>query len=286
VTLWQTYQANRSQRLRDALLAGVLAGATAWVRPVAILIAVPLAVALLIAGSRSFRYRAAVTLLAASLVVSGAWTARNYVQTGVVTFSTISSINLLLYRAAGTLAIRDPGGVDPNIQRRQKELEAVACAAAESQFGRACDAVPITLRATLYGDIAMPIILGDPVATAIQAGRAFVMIMFGGGANMLARVSGIAESTARLLAFAYTVPLALLACVGLSYWWRIDRLAAMLMLFAIAYLVFMSLGSEAYSRFRVPFLPLYAMLAGGGAAATIGRWRPAVATGPGAAGRR
>ena len=35
----------------------------------------------------------------------------------------------------------------------------------------------------------------------------------------------------------------------------------------VIYFVTMSLGAEAYSRFRVPFLPLYAMLAGGGAAA-------------------
>lgn len=271
-TLWQAYQANHSRRLAYAVVAGLLAGATAWVRPVAILMAVPLALALVIAGCRAFRYRAAAVVIATSLAVSSAWVARNYLQTGVATFSTISSINLLLYRAAGTLAIRDPGGVDANIQRRQAELEAVACAAAESRFGRDCAAVPITLRATLYDDIAMPIILGDPSATAMQAARAFVMIMFGGGANMLAGMTGLTESSARLLAFAYTVPLALLACCGIGYWWRVDRLAAMLMLLTIAYLVVMSLGVEAYSRFRVPFLPLYAMLAGGGAAALLGGW--------------
>ena len=53
---------------------------------------------------------------------------------------------------------------------------------------------------------------------------------------------------------------------------RVDRLAAWLMVLAIAYLVVMALGVEAYSRFRVPFLPLYAMLAGGGAAALAERW--------------
>ena len=36
----------------------------------------------------------------------------------------------------------------------------------------------------------------------------------------------------------------------------------------------MPLGAEAYSRFRVPFLPLYAMLAGGGAAALADQWIP------------
>ena len=120
----------------------------------------------------------------------------------------------------------------------------------------------------------MPIILNDPAAAVLQAGRAFVMIMFGGGANMLAGMTGMTESRARIIALAYTAPLALLACVGVPYWWRIDRLAAALMLLTIAYLVVMSLGVEAYSRFRVPFLPLYAMLAGGGAAALADRWIP------------
>lgn len=272
VTVWQVYRSNRSGLIVDAVIAGVLAGATAWVRPVAILLGAALAVALVIAGSRNVRVRAATAVIAVSLVVSAGWIGRNYLQTGVATFSTIGRINLLLYRAAGTLAIGDPGGMDANIQLRQKELEAAACAAVEARFGQACESVPITLRATLYDDIAMPILLEHPGALALQAARAFVMIMFGGGANMLAGITGIPESTARLIAFAYTVPLAVLACLGMFYWWRVDRLAALLMLLTIAYLVVMSLGVEAYSRFRVPFLPLYAMLAGGGAAALAERW--------------
>ena len=274
VMVWQIYRAHRSRRIADAVVAGVFAGATAWVRPVAILIGAPLALAGMIAGARGFRVRAAAAVLAVSLIVSAVWIGRNYLQTGVATFSSISNINLLLFRAAGTLAIVDPGGIDANFERRQAELSAVACAAAEARFGRACDLLPITLRATLYDDIAMPILLADPAATGWQAARAFVMIMFGGGANLLSSVTGIAESTTRVIAFAYTVPLALLASLGMVYWWRRDRLAAMLMLLTIAYLVVMSLGAEAYSRFRVPFLPLYAMLAGGGAAALAERWIP------------
>ena len=271
VAAWQAYRSARSRNVRAAIVAGLLAGAVAMVRPVAILLGVPLAVALLIASPRRLRMPAA-ALLIASLVMPAAWIARNYAQTGIATFSSISSINLLLFRAAGTLAIRDPGGVDANIQRRQAELEAEACRVAEARFGRACESLPLTERASVYGSMAMPIILGDPIATAMQAARAFVMIMFGGGANMLAATTGISESTARIAGFAYTVPLALLAAIGVAYWWRIDRAAAAIIFLTIAYLVLMSLGVEAYSRFRVPFLPLYAMLAGGGAAALAERW--------------
>jgi hypothetical protein len=278
IAVLQAYRAASASSTSTGVVAGLLAGASALVRPVAILLGVAMAIAVAVAAPRAVRTRLAVTIAAASLLIPAAWTARNYARTGVVTFSSISSINLLLYRAAGTLAIRDPGGMDANIQRRQSELEASACRVAEARFGRACDEIPITQRATVYSRLAMPIILGDPIATAKQAARAFVMIMFGGGANLLSAWSGIGESSARALAFAYTLPLFLLAAAGALYWWRLDRLAASLMLATIAYMVVMSLGVEAYSRFRVPILPLYAMLAGGGAAALADRWPPATHT--------
>lgn len=271
-SVWQANRSARSRSTAGLVAAGILAGVAALVRPVAILLGVPLAVAIVIAGSREIRLRAAMLIVIASLAVSAGWIGRNYLETGVATFSSISNINLLLYRAAGTLAIRDPGGIDANIQRRQVELEAAACREVVARFGRECATVPITLRATLYDDLAMPIILADPTGAGMQAARALAMIMFGGGANMLAGMTGLPESTTRLLAFGYTVPLALLAGIGAIYWWRADRLAATLMLLTITYLVVMSLGVEAYSRFRVPFLPLYAMLAGGGAAALADRW--------------
>lgn len=269
--VWQAYRAAVSRSLTSGVIAGLLAGAAALVRPVAILLGVALALAIAIASPRGSRARLAVVIVIASFVIPAAWTARNYARTGVMTFSSISSINLLLYRAAGTLAIRDPGGIDANIQHRQAELESAACRVVEARFGRDCDAVPIALRATVYSSLAMPIILGDPIAAAQQAARAFVMIMFGGGANMLSAWTGITEASARLLAFAYTVPLFVLAAAGAIYWRRIDRLAAALMVLTLAYMVLMSLGVEAYSRFRVPILPLYAILAGGGAAGLADR---------------
>jgi hypothetical protein len=270
---WQAYRSVSARVMSAAVMAGLLAGAAALVRPVAILLGVALAIAIAIGSPRGHRARPAAAIVIVSLVICGSWIARNYMQTGVATFSSISSVNLLLYRAAGTLAIRDPGGIDVNIGRRQAELDAAACRAAAQRFGRDCASLPITQRATVYSGLALPIIFGDPAATAMQAGRAFVMIMFGGGANLVAEITGIAESRARLLAFGYSVPLAVLAGVGLSFWWRVDRLAWWLVVLTIAYLVVMSLGTEAYSRFRVPFLPLYAMLAGGGAAALADRWR-------------
>ena len=270
----QAYRAAGSRRIAVAVIAGALAGAAALVRPVAILLGAALALAIVLAGSRASRVRAAAIVLAVSLAAVLAWTVRNYIQSGVATFSSLSSKNLLLFRAAGSLAIRDPGGIDANLPRRQAELELEACHAVEARFDRPCESVPIAQRATIYSGLAMPIIFGNPGGTALQAARAFVMILFGGGASMLANATGLSESAARLVALAYTVPLALLAAIGALYWWRVDRLAAAVLLLTIAYLVVIPLGAEAYSRFRVPFLPLYAMLAGGGAAALADRWIP------------
>jgi len=273
LAVWQAYRCARDGNLRNAMFAGLLAGIAALIRPVAILLGVALAVAIWIA-SRAFRLRAAAVIIVTSLALPSMWIARNYAQTGVATFSSIGGMNMLLFRAAGTLAIRDSGGVDANLQRRQEELEAIACHAAEAKFGKPCASIPIAQRATLYTGLAIPILLADPVGVMMQAARAFVMIMFGGGASMMSMLTGIAEPTARLITLGYTVPIALLAVAGFFYWRRVDRPAAWLMLLTIGYFIVMSLGVEAYSRFRVPFLPLYAMLAGGGAAAVVDRWNP------------
>ena len=267
LSVWQAYVAISTGSVAAGVAAGLMAGLAALIRPVSILLGAPLALAAVVAGPHHWRLRMAIGILVSSLVFPLGWTARNYVQTGVATFSSIGSINLLLYRAAGAQAIRDPGGVDVNLPRRQAALEALGCSVAEERFGGDCQSMPITRRASVYRELAIPIIVGEPIGTAMQAARALVMIMFGGGASMLARLTGVSESSARLAALAYTAPLALLATIGLWSFWRTDRLAAALMAFTIAYMVGMSLGVEAYSRFRVPILPLYAMLAGAGGVA-------------------
>jgi hypothetical protein len=273
--VWQALAAKQSGSTGRAVLAGLLAGWAAFVRPVAILLGVAMAIATAAVDRRRASVIVAATIAVGSLMIPAAWTARNYAATGVATFSSIGSINLLLFRAAGSLAMRDPGGVDANLPRRQAELEAMACREAEATYSRPCDDIPMTLRASLYGGLAIPIIVGEPIGTVMQAGRALVMILFGGGANMMARVIGIGEPAARMIAFAYTVPLFVLSLIGIAYWRRIDRGIALMIVLSIGYMLLMSLGTEAYSRFRVPILPLYAMLAGGGADALWSRWRAA-----------
>jgi hypothetical protein len=255
-----------SSAIKWAAAAGLLAGVTALVRPIAIGLGVPLAVAIVIGADRRWRMAAAVTLLAVFSVLPVAWTVRNARQTGVATLSSLAGINLLHFRAAGTMAIRDPGGIDANLIRRRDELEQIACRNLEARLQRPCAELSWAVRSVEYSTVAWPIILGDPVASGRQAARALGMIVLGGSANLLAEVTGMRESTARIVCLVYTVPMALLALIGIPYWWRRDRAFAWLVLLVLTYMFGMALGAEAYSRFRVPVIALYAILCGGGVA--------------------
>ena len=250
-----------------SILAGLMGGATALVRPIAIGLGLALAAAITIGVDRRWRLRAAAALLATFALLPTFWAARNARETGVFTLSSLASINLLHYRAAGTLAIRDAGGIDVNLGRRRDELEQRACQSLETEYRRPCASLSWAERATAYADTAWPIILGDPIATAQQAARALGMMVFGGSASLLSELTGVTDRSARLVCLSYTVPLALLALAGIRYWWARHRAFAWLVLLVIGYMFGMALGAEAYSRFRVPVIALYGILCGGGIAA-------------------
>ena len=253
--------------IKWSTVAGLLGGATALVRPIAIGLGVALAVAITIGADRRWRLRSAAALLAVFSLFPAFWAMRNARETGVFTLSSLAGINLLHYRAAGTLAIRDAGGIDVNLGRRRDELEQRACQNLEGQYQRPCTSLSWAERATAYADIAWPIVLGDLIATGQQAVRALGMIVFGGSASLLSEVTGVSDRSARVVCLAYTVPLALLAAAGIRYWWARHRTFAWLVLLVIGSMFGMALGAEAYSRFRVPAIALYGILCGGGIAA-------------------
>ena len=255
-----------SSALRFAIAAGALAGATALVRPIAVALGVPLAIAIAIFADRRWRVQSAAALLLVFSILPILWTVRNARQTGVAHLSSLAGINLLEFRAAGTLAIRDPGGIDANLVRRREELERVACGKLEAQYQRRCDELSWAQRSSEYSSVAWPIILGDPLASARQALRALAMIVLGGGANLLSEVTGLSERVTRMISVAYTAPLALLALLGIPYWWRRDRAFATVVVLVLLYMIGMALGAEAYSRFRVPVIVMYAILCAGGVA--------------------
>ena len=265
-TVLSMQAARSAAAIRWAMCAGLMAGATSLVRPIAMVLGLPLAVAIVAGAERRWRVAAAGALLVTFAILPAFWMVRNARVAGVATLSSLAGINLLQYRAAGTLAIRDPGGMDANLSRRRDQLEQQACRSLEVKYQRPCASLTWAERSGEYAKVAWPIILGDPLASARQALRALAMIVFGGSANLLSEVTGLSERVTRMISLAYTVPLALLAVLGIPYWWRRDRAFAALVVLVVTYMFGMALGAEAYSRFRVPVIPLYAILCGGGVA--------------------
>ena len=117
--VWAAYQSASLRSARVAGVAGQYAGAAALVRPVAILLGVPLAIGILIAGARECRVRIAAITLAASLVFPVVWIARNYVAD--------RCRNLQLDQQHQPVAVSGGGHAgDPRSRRRRRQHPAPA----------------------------------------------------------------------------------------------------------------------------------------------------------------
>jgi len=267
--VWQTYRAATGEppRLaRHAAAAGLLWGGAVLIRPVALFYGAPRALFFLLAAGRGRGLRAACAALLAFCVFPGCWILRNYRLTRHATISTISGQGMLLFRAAGALAADDPGDFDANLTRRQRELEKRACADLERMTGRSCGELSMLDREAYYFKLGIGVILRAPGGYVKEALREFLMIVFGGGADLIVRAARISARAAQGACLFFTVPVAALALSGLRYWFARDRAMFWLLLLTVGYFFVVPAGAEAYSRFRVPVMPLYAMLAGGGMA--------------------
>jgi len=269
VVSWQAYRAatrDSHKALWLAGLAGLLAGWAVLIRPVALFYGGPLALFFLIAAKPGLKCKTAVVALLAFCVFPAFWIARNYRVSGHATISSISGVNMLLYRAAGALAANDPGNYNANFIRRKDDLQALACQNLERMQGRPCAELSIADRANYYSELGAKIIIHTPGGFMKLAFRGLGMVVLGGGAEQIAHITGVTDRKAQVICLFYTVPVALLALLGSLYWFRRDRTMFWLLLLTLGYFFVISAGGESYSRFRVPVMPLYAILAGGGVA--------------------
>jgi len=240
--------------------AGLLAGASVLIRPVNVLFFLPAALYLLLAR-RSFGLRAALCFSFAFVILPVTWVIRNYRETGYSTLATISGTNMLLYIAAGALAINDPGEFDANLERRQTQLEAQACDDIASLYGADCSQVTIPRKSDYYSRLGRTIILAHPLAYLEVALRGDAEMILGGGVVRLSKMTGASPRVGRILILLYTIPLFCFACLGLLVLWKTNRQLFALIFLVILYFLIISSGAQAYSRFRVPIIPLYAFAA-------------------------
>ena len=245
-------------RMVRCLSAGLLCGATVLIRPVSIFLFVPVAIYL---GLVRREWRAAAAFCVAFLCLPLAWAVRNDLKAGYLGVSSISGYSVMQSRAAGVLAINDPGEFYANLDKRQAELAAQTCHDLERIHGVAdCEQLSIPIRSAYYSKVGVGILRRHPFAYLKLAIRGSGMMMLTGSPASLAGITGLNFDVAAKLLLLYTVPCLSFAVFGLKQCWNSNRAFFWLAVLIIGYFVVVSSGAETFARFRVPVLPLYSIL--------------------------
>lgn len=236
-----------------------------------------------------------VVFVALSLALTNTWAVRNYQQTGLWTISNIGDANLMFYRARAVLATREGIGQEQARDRLQAEIKAIV---AERNLS-ASETVELQRRQ------AFDVMLSYPGTTLLIHAKGLLRILFDPGysavCTMLDRQNVALEcfpeqqysmeepgmigkafgKLGQMDALQLGTLLFSTLLLGASYLAAVVGLLAMvrrrewlplaLLLLLIAYFLVLSAGPEGHNRFRLPFVPYYAIAAGTGAVA-IGEW--------------
>ncbi|HEX3584360.1 MAG TPA: phospholipid carrier-dependent glycosyltransferase, partial [Candidatus Angelobacter sp.] len=244
-------------RMIQCVAAGLICGATVLIRPVSIFLFVP--VAIYLAWVRR-EWRAAAAFGVAFLCLPLAWAVRNDLKAGYLGVSSISGYSVMQSRAAGVLAINDPGEFYANLDKRQAELAAQACHDLERLHGVDCEQLSIPVRSAYYSKLGVRILARHPFAYLKLAIRGSGMMMLTGSPASLSGITGLNFNVAARLLLLYTVPCLLFAAIGLKQCLTSNRPFFWLATLVIGYFIVISSGAETFARFRVPVLPLYSIL--------------------------
>jgi 4-amino-4-deoxy-L-arabinose transferase-like glycosyltransferase len=246
------------------LAAGATLAAATHVRPIAYFMILPLLTGLIWAKRR--QGRAWRPVLAMTVVVLLAWMPpvvgwqwRNWRAAGIREFSAIQDHNLLFYRAAGVVALRD--GINLTAAQQTLLNQAPAAAhASDAQWYAYCRRRGLAL------------LKQYPVLTLRTQLAGLFRIVVGPGHQTLKGYFGkyLPGATLYSLVFLIGIYVLVAAAAGrLAGWGRRPRapfiLAQHVFLWGVVtYLLIVSAGPEAYSRFRLPMMPILAAYAGGG----------------------
>jgi hypothetical protein len=255
-----------ARRMRDVIIAALLAGALVLIRPVAIVFFGVIAFYLL----RRIDWRRIAIFAAISASIPFAWAARNAYRTGVFTVSSIAGANMILYRGAAAIAIENDGEFKDELVIEQSTLLATADAEIEDAM-HIPDAqeLPHAVASREYARIARRTLLEHPYGAVMVTLRGLLVNIFDSDWDSIMMVSAIDSSTVQIAIDAWTAALFVLAVIGFFALWRRDRALALLAGLTIGYFLFISAGGEAEARFRVPIVPQYAIMAAAGVEAAI-----------------
>ena len=265
--LWSASQKPEKPLTGSLFLSGLLAGASVLIRPISLYFFLPVAVYLWLIRRRS-RLRAVVGFTTAFAFFPLLWAARNYHETGRFTVTSVGGLEMMCCRAAGVLALDDPGDFNSNLAKRGEELKDAACADLKTIYGKDCAEISVVEKSDFFLPRARSILMQHPIASLRLAFRGAAVMWLDGGPSTLQGISGINPHTGIRLLLFYTAPALCFAFVGLWTLWKHNRQLCYLSLLTIGYFVVMSSGADSYSRHRVPIVPLYVILTTAGIGST------------------
>jgi hypothetical protein len=244
---------------RKLPLAGVLTGVLVLIRPVAIAYFVVVALCLLL---RRVRLRTIAIYVALALVLPVGWGLRNLHNTGVFTVSSIGGINLLTYRAAGALAIEDDGDFESDLADERQGLQDSADDEIQTKLHIPdAEELPDAVRGKYYSEIGWRVLRQHPRGAAMLTLRGLLVNIFDSRWEGLEIVSRFPTDVVRRSLDAYTAALFVFAVIGAAALWKRDRDLAAMIIATVVYFLLISAGGEAESRFRVPVIPQYVIIA-------------------------
>ncbi len=274
-----------SRRCAVAALAGLCLAGAALTRPIAYYLAPFAAAAAAVAARRGglpLRRAAGcgLALLVPFAVLCGGWQLRNLRASGSAEFSQIKSVNLLRWRAAGIVALRDGIPFEAAQARLEQEIKLRHPAASGAElFG-------------LYSAEGRRIIRSEPLLFVRTAVDGFIRMTLVPGEYVVLRLLGVDPPSGpvgdlarlgfqgflrtwvlgrpwELLLFCFAaLHLLALEAFALVSLWRLpsrpaaERSLALPAVALVGYFVLVSSGPEAYPRFRAPIAPFLALLAG------------------------
>lgn len=272
------------------VVAALVLGVAALTRPISQFLPLVLAPLVYLGLKRAGKRRAMLTtalFLVISMAVTYSWAYRNGQAAGMWALSDVSEVNLLEYRA------REVYAAVRGISQEAARLELAAQARAAQAEGSQTGGDPGWLRR----QVALNVLAGHPVETVEMTAKGAARLLLDPGFSTICTVLD-RETTSRecfageatmnepgalaqarvafdrmnwpqrsVLLFGSALLTLIYSGAAIGIWHLLggpSRLQASVILAVIGYLVLLSVGAEAYSRFRVPTVPLLAVLAAPG----------------------
>ncbi|NQU74959.1 MAG: glycosyltransferase family 39 protein [Planctomycetes bacterium] len=262
------YRYKQTEHWRWWICAFLCIAASMFVRPIALFLAGPIALVMLMPrpGSMPMRRRAvsAVLLIVVLAAPAVAWAARNYRATGIFSFCAVSAQYQAMWNAAGVLQVTE----GYSLEQAQQAIESRVHA---KQLG--------LQRYRELNQVGWQIVREHPKAWLISHVKGVLRVMGGasvwcdllGGKRPIGQIS--ADPWGTLSDWKYSLPLAL-EWLGLAITWILAPIGlvkairrghhweAISLVLLAGYLLAVAGGPAACGRYRIVFWPLVAVLAG------------------------